>query len=99
MGTRSCWSPPQMPINESLFGKLNFNFIRDTAPIATIHRGIGVMVVNSSFPQKFIAEFIDAADFVDSIGQGLPLQLRWQYVRCTPDNCTLDAPPNSAALG
>src|SRR5690348_339282 len=45
-------------INESLFDKLNFNFIRDIAPIATIHRGIGVMVVNPSFPQKSIAEFI-----------------------------------------
>src|SRR5262249_40581420 len=37
-------------INESLFDKLNFNFIRDIAAIATIHRGIGVMVVNPSFP-------------------------------------------------
>jgi tripartite-type tricarboxylate transporter receptor subunit TctC len=45
-------------INESLFDKLNFNFIRDIAPIATIHRGIGVMVVNPSFPQKSISEFI-----------------------------------------
>ena len=45
-------------INESLFDKLNFNFIRDIAPIATIHRGIGVMVVNPSSPQKSIAEFI-----------------------------------------
>jgi tripartite-type tricarboxylate transporter receptor subunit TctC len=35
-------------INESLFDKLNFNFIRDITPIATIHRGIGVMVVNPS---------------------------------------------------
>jgi tripartite-type tricarboxylate transporter receptor subunit TctC len=45
-------------INASLFDKLNFNFIRDITPIATIHRGIGVMVVHPSFPAKSVAEFI-----------------------------------------
>ena len=45
-------------INETLFDKLNFNFIRDITPIATIHRGIGVMVVNSSFPMKSVPELI-----------------------------------------
>ena len=41
-----------------LFDKLNFNFVRDIAPIATINRGIGVMVVNPSFPAKTVPEFI-----------------------------------------
>jgi len=45
-------------INETLFDKLNFNFIRDITPIATIHRGIGVMVVNPSFPMKSVPELI-----------------------------------------
>src|SRR4051794_31494192 len=45
-------------INESLFDKLNFNFIRDIAPIATIHRGIGVMIVNPSFPIRSVPELI-----------------------------------------
>jgi tripartite-type tricarboxylate transporter receptor subunit TctC len=45
-------------INETLFDKLNFNFVRDIAPIATIHRGIGVMVVNPSLPTKPVAELI-----------------------------------------
>jgi len=45
-------------INETLFDKLNFNFIRDITPIATIHRGIGVMVVNPSFPVKSVPELI-----------------------------------------
>jgi tripartite-type tricarboxylate transporter receptor subunit TctC len=45
-------------INESLFDRLNFNFIRDMTPIATIHRGIGVVVVNPSFPMKSVAELI-----------------------------------------
>src|SRR5262249_24645456 len=45
-------------INESLFDKLNFNFIRDITPIATIHRGIGVMVVKPSSPTKSVPELI-----------------------------------------
>jgi tripartite-type tricarboxylate transporter receptor subunit TctC len=45
-------------INESLFDKLNFNFIRDITPIATIHRGIGVMIVNPSFPTRSVPELI-----------------------------------------
>jgi tripartite-type tricarboxylate transporter receptor subunit TctC len=45
-------------INESLFDKLNFNFIRDITPIATIHRGIGVMIVNPSFPIRSVPELI-----------------------------------------
>jgi tripartite-type tricarboxylate transporter receptor subunit TctC len=45
-------------INESLFDKLNFNFIRDITPIATIHRGIGVMIVNPSFPMRSVPELI-----------------------------------------
>jgi tripartite-type tricarboxylate transporter receptor subunit TctC len=48
-------------INDSLFEKLNFNFIRDIAPIATVHRGIGVMVVAPSFPVKSVGELIDYA--------------------------------------
>jgi len=45
-------------MNETLFDKLNFNFTRDITPIATIHRGIGVMVVHPSFPPKSVPELI-----------------------------------------
>jgi tripartite-type tricarboxylate transporter receptor subunit TctC len=45
-------------INATLFDKLNFNFIRDIAPIATIHRGTGVIIVNPSFPTKSVPELI-----------------------------------------
>jgi tripartite-type tricarboxylate transporter receptor subunit TctC len=45
-------------INASLYSKLNFNFIHDIAPIATIVRAPNVMVVNPSFPAKTLAEFI-----------------------------------------
>jgi tripartite-type tricarboxylate transporter receptor subunit TctC len=45
-------------INATLYEKLNFNFIRDIAPIAGIIRLPLVMVVNRSFPAKTVPEFI-----------------------------------------
>ena len=45
-------------INATLYDKLNFNFIRDIAPVACIIRVPNVMVVNPSFPAKTVAEFI-----------------------------------------
>jgi tripartite-type tricarboxylate transporter receptor subunit TctC len=45
-------------ISATLYHKLNFNFIRDIAPVASIMRVPGVMVVNASFPSKTVAEFI-----------------------------------------
>jgi tripartite-type tricarboxylate transporter receptor subunit TctC len=44
--------------NATLYDKLNFNFIRDIAPVARIDRGAGVIVVNPSFPAKSLSEFI-----------------------------------------
>ena len=48
-------------VNASLYPNLDYNFIRDTAPIASISRGALVMVVNPDFPAKTIKEFIDYA--------------------------------------
>ena len=45
-------------INATLYEKLNFNFIRDIAPVATIIRNPQVMLVNPSFPAKTVPEFI-----------------------------------------
>jgi len=39
-------------INATLYDKLKFNFIRDTAPVASIARTPLVMVVNPSFPAE-----------------------------------------------
>jgi tripartite-type tricarboxylate transporter receptor subunit TctC len=44
--------------NASLFGKLDFNFIRDIAPVAGIIRMPLVMVVNPSVPANTVPEFI-----------------------------------------
>jgi tripartite-type tricarboxylate transporter receptor subunit TctC len=45
-------------INASLYDKLNFNFIRDTVPVAAIIRVSNVMVVHSSVPARTVPEFI-----------------------------------------
>jgi tripartite-type tricarboxylate transporter receptor subunit TctC len=45
-------------INATLSDKLNFNFIRDIAPITSILRGPYVLVVNPSVPVKSVPEFI-----------------------------------------
>jgi tripartite-type tricarboxylate transporter receptor subunit TctC len=44
--------------NATLYEKLNFNFIRDIAPVAGIIIVPDVMVVNPSFPAKTVPEFI-----------------------------------------
>jgi len=45
-------------INATLYEKLNFNFIRDTVPVAGIIRLPNVMEVNPSFPARSVPEFI-----------------------------------------
>jgi len=45
-------------INATLYEKLNFNFIRDIAPIAGIAREPNVMVLNPSVPAKTVPEFV-----------------------------------------
>src|SRR5262249_19738845 len=44
--------------NATLYDKLNFNFIRDIAPVAAIIRMPLVMVVNPSVPANTVPEFI-----------------------------------------
>jgi tripartite-type tricarboxylate transporter receptor subunit TctC len=45
-------------INATLYEKLNFNFIRDIVPVASIVRTPHVMVINPSVPVKTVSEFI-----------------------------------------
>ena len=45
-------------INATLYQNLNFNFIRDIAPVATIARVPQVMEVHPSVPAKTVPEFI-----------------------------------------
>jgi len=48
-------------INTTLYDKLNFNFIRDIEPVASLLRTIYVMTVHPSVPAKTVPEFIDYA--------------------------------------
>jgi tripartite-type tricarboxylate transporter receptor subunit TctC len=48
-------------INTTLYDKLNFNFIRDIEPVASLLRTIYVMAVHPSVPAKTVPEFIDYA--------------------------------------
>jgi tripartite-type tricarboxylate transporter receptor subunit TctC len=52
---------PGAAINATLYDKLNYNFIRDIAPIGRIIRVPNVMVVHPSFPAKTVLEFIEYA--------------------------------------
>jgi tripartite-type tricarboxylate transporter receptor subunit TctC len=45
-------------INTTFYRKLNFNFIHDIAPVASVTRGSYVMVVNPSVPANTVPEFI-----------------------------------------
>ena len=53
---RSCFAARLTPST-----KLNFNFIHDIAPVASVARGPNVLVVHPSFPAKTIPEFITHA--------------------------------------
>jgi tripartite-type tricarboxylate transporter receptor subunit TctC len=45
-------------INATLYDKLNFNFVRDIAPVASFIRGALVMVVHPSVPAQTVPEFV-----------------------------------------
>jgi tripartite-type tricarboxylate transporter receptor subunit TctC len=49
---------PANAINATLYEKLNYDFIRDTVPIAGLNRFPNVMEVNPAVPAKSVPEFI-----------------------------------------
>jgi tripartite-type tricarboxylate transporter receptor subunit TctC len=49
---------PANAVNATLYDKLNFNFIRDIVPVASIGRVPNIMEVHPSFPAKTLPEFI-----------------------------------------
>lgn len=50
---------PNNAISTSLYRKLPFDFIRDTAPVASIMQLANLMVVTNELPVKSVREFID----------------------------------------
>jgi tripartite-type tricarboxylate transporter receptor subunit TctC len=67
--------------NATLYDNLNFDFVRDIAPVASLITAPFVLVVNPAFPAKTAAEFIAYAKAnpgkvnVGSLGPGSPSQL------------------------
>jgi len=67
--------------NATLYDNLNFDFVRDIAPVASLVTAPFVLVVNPSFPAKTVPEFIAYAKAnpgkinVGSLGPGSPSQL------------------------
>jgi tripartite-type tricarboxylate transporter receptor subunit TctC len=78
---------PANAINATLYQKLNFNFIRDIAPVASIARVPNVMLVHPSFPAKTVPEFIAYAKAnpgainLGSPGNGSPTDMSGQLFK------------------
>ncbi|HEY5063400.1 MAG TPA: tripartite tricarboxylate transporter substrate binding protein [Xanthobacteraceae bacterium] len=73
--------------NATLYRNLNFNIIRDFAPVAPISRGAGILVVNPAFPPKSVPELIAYAKShpgkvtVASAGIGSAPHMFWELFR------------------
>jgi tripartite-type tricarboxylate transporter receptor subunit TctC/ABC-type uncharacterized transport system substrate-binding protein len=50
-GSNDCW-------NTAIYDNLSFSYTRDIAPVASLTKGMGVMVVLPSFPASSVHEFI-----------------------------------------
>ena len=74
-------------INATLYDKVNFNFIRDIAPVAGIMRNPLIMEVTPSFPAKSVAEFIAYAKAnpgklnMGSAGNGSPQHMSGELLK------------------
>jgi hypothetical protein len=68
--------PPNM-INATLYEKLNFNFIRDIAPVAGMVRVSNVMEVHPAVPSKSVSEFM-------SMQRPIPARSIWHRAATGP---------------
>jgi tripartite-type tricarboxylate transporter receptor subunit TctC len=75
--------------NATLYGNLKFNYIRDIAPVASVSRGMGVLVVHPSVPARSVPELIAYAKAnpgkltVASSGVGSAPHMFWELFRST----------------
>jgi tripartite-type tricarboxylate transporter receptor subunit TctC len=73
--------------NATLYRNLNFDIVRDFAPVGTISRGAGLMVVNPAVPFKTVPELIAYAKAhpgkltVASAGIGSAPHMFWELFR------------------
>ena len=90
-------------INPSLFKALNFNFIRDTAPIGSIVRVPQLMQVNPSVPANTVPEFIAHAKAnpgkiaMGSGGNGSPAHVIGEYFKLMTGTDLTHVPYRGAA--
>src|SRR3954454_4198331 len=90
-------------INPTLFQTLNFNFIRDTAPIASIVRVPQLMQVNPSLPVQSVPEFIAYAKAnpgkiaMGSGGNGSPAHVIGEYFKLMTGTDLTHVPYRGAA--
>ena len=73
--------------NATLYGNLKFNYIRDIGPVASVSRGMGVLVVHPSVSANSVPEFIAYAKAnpgkltVASSGIGSAPHMFWELFR------------------
>jgi tripartite-type tricarboxylate transporter receptor subunit TctC len=90
-------------INAWLYDTLDFNFVRDIAPIASINRVPLVMEVNPSFPAKTIPDFIAYAKAnpgkinMASAGNGTPSHLAGELFKMMTGVAMTHVPYRGAA--
>jgi tripartite-type tricarboxylate transporter receptor subunit TctC len=90
-------------INPTLFKSLNFNFIRDTVPIASIVRVPQLMQVTPSLPVKTVPEFIAYAKAnpgkiaMGSGGNGSPAHVIGEYFKLMTGTDLTHVPYRGAA--
>ena len=74
-------------INATLYDKLNFVFLRDISPVASIERSHTVMLVNPSVPSKTVPAFLAYAEAnpgrinMASAGNGTPSHLAGEFLK------------------
>ena len=90
-------------INATLFANLNFNFLRETAPIGSIVRVPQLMQVNPAVPAKTVPEFIAYAKAnpgkiaMGSGGNGSPAHVIGEYFKMMTGTDLTHVPYRGAA--
>jgi tripartite-type tricarboxylate transporter receptor subunit TctC len=89
--------------NASLYSNLKFNFVRDTTPVASLARGIGVLVAHPTVQPRSVAELIAYARLnpgkfaVASGGVGSAPHIFWELFRTMTGVEMLHVPYRGAA--
>jgi tripartite-type tricarboxylate transporter receptor subunit TctC len=90
-------------VNATLYERLNFDFIRDIAPVAALIRSPLVMEVNPSVPASTIPEFIAMAKASPGIiaaasaGNGTPAHMASELFQLLTDIDLIDVPYRGGA--